>query len=406
MPIGNVNIPSLRLTTLQKLITRFSLPPEFILMNMFGSSNWESETIEWESQIGSRGMTPFSHEDTGAPKTAPIGIAQHSAMAAFWKEKIYLSATMLNNLRQPGTREQLWRSEAQVATQGQMLRARCDRRKEWMFAQMFSGGTINYKGPDSTQRYVDYGIPTSNQVTLGATRVWDTGTNINIIEDIMDAKIAQANNNGATLDMALLTSEVLKMMVLNPAIQTLLQKSAYGIGDLFARPLEVLGSLLKLQLIEYDQQYQLKSWLTAAVTGASTTVVSVDDVADYEVGGTLRFHDLSAKTYEDETISSIDDANSTITVATAPAASFKTGEDFVTMTKKFLPTNKFIMFTPSIEGQLIAEFANAPFGLERNYGLTVDTELKKDPDGLYVRVQNKGLPVLYQEDGIYILTVT
>ena len=76
------------------------------------------------------------------------------------------------------------------------------------------------------------------------------------------------------------------------------------------------------------------------------------------------------------------------------------------MTKKFLPTDKFIMFASQLDGEKIAEFANAPFGLNRQWGMKVDQNEEWDPEGLFIRVQNKGLPVLYQEDAVYIMTVT
>jgi len=156
----------------------------------------------------------------------------------------------------------------------------------------------------------------------------------------------------------------------------------------------------------YDEQYVVTGWLTAAVTGSSTTTVYVDDASDFVAGGTLRFHDISAGTYEDETISSVDVDAGTITISSAPTASFKANEDKVTMTKKFLPTNKFCMFASTVEGQKIAEFMKAPYGLNRDYGMQVDTHQEWDPDGVWVRVQNKGLPVLYNKDAIYVLTVT
>jgi hypothetical protein len=196
-------------------------------------------------------------------------------------------------------------------------------------------------------------------------------------------------------------------MVLDPSIQTLLQKSAFGNGDLFARPVSVLKALLELpNLLIYDEAYEITGWLTAAVTGSSTTTVYVDESTDFVAGGTLRFHDISAGTYEDETISSVDTEAGTVTVSAAPTASFKSGEDKVTMTKKFLGTNLFSMFASKVEGVPIAEYFSAPFGLGRNYGMYVDEHEEWDPDGMWIRVQNKGLPVLKNRDAVYVLTVT
>ena len=83
----------------------------------------------------------------------------------------------------------------------------------------------------------------------------------------------------------------------------------------------------------------------------------------------------------------------------------KSGEDQVTMTRKFLPIDQFTMFADNVQGTKIAEFFNAPFGLTRSRGMKVDSKDEWDPEGTWIRVQNKGLPVLYQRDGIYILTV-
>jgi hypothetical protein len=168
----------------------------------------------------------------------------------------------------------------------------------------------------------------------------------------------------------------------------------------------VLANLLHIDnFIIYDEQYQLKAWLTAVVTGTSTTTIYVDDATDFEIGGTLRFHDISAGTWEDETISDVDVDAGTIEVSTAPTASFKATEDCVTMTKKFLPLDKIVLFADNVQGTKIAEWMEAPFGLTRTRGMKVDSHPEWDPEGQWIRVQNKGLPVLYQRDGVYILTV-
>ena len=406
MPTGASRFPDLRLERLTKLIERFTADPSLVLMNLFGTSNAESDQIKWESQMGNRGMTPFVAPGAEAPTTAPPGVAEHRASAAFWKEKIPYGEEFLNNLRQPGTVETYMPAQKRLARDLRMLRNRCDRRKEWMFAQMITSGSVDYINPHGIRASWDYEIPASQKVTLASSRHWDTGSNRNILEDIMDAKLVLKNSIGATIDYALFTSELLKYMILDTGIQTILAKSAFGQGDLFARPIEVLGSLLDIQnMVLYDEQYQIKAWLTAVVTGASTTAVSVDDASDFEAGATLRFWDVSAGTYEDETIASVDVDAGTVTVDTAPTASFKAGEDVVTMTKKFLPTTKFCMFASSVEGQRIAEFMSAPFSIPRQWGMKVDSHEEWDPEVVWIRVQNKGLPVLYQQDGIYNLTV-
>jgi len=77
----------------------------------------------------------------------------------------------------------------------------------------------------------------------------------------------------------------------------------------------------------------------------------------------------------------------------------------VYMTRKFVPTNKFVMWADNVEGEPIAEFMKAPHELDRRWGQQIDRWVVRDPDGIFVRVEDKGLPVLYHEDAIYQLTV-
>jgi len=389
------DIPELKLSTLTKLIQRFMQSPKLLLLKLFGEDNWPSDEIEWEAQTGDRGLTPFSNEDVEAPRLAPIGVATHKAMSAFWKEKMYFGSSFLNNIREPGTKQTYYAAKKYLAQQMQMLRNRCDRRKEWMVAQMLTEGTITYVDPNQKTISVDYGA-----------RKWDQDT-ANIVEDIMDAKLTMENANSSEIDFALFTTEVLKEMVLNPTIQTLLSKSNYGQGDLFARPTQVLGDLLNIKnMVLYNQMYQVRGWLTSALAaGAGSHTVYVDDVTNFVVGATIYVRDVSANTKESLTITAKSESSGTLTATGTLDSSYKAGEDCVTMTRKFIPTDKFCMFSSEVEGQKIAEFAKAPFGLDRHYGMKLDRWEKKDPDGIFIRVENKGLPVLYFEDAVFIYTV-
>lgn len=406
MPRSASEIPDLKLVRLQKLIESFKMSPNLKLMTLFGSFNADSDEIKWESQVGTRGMTPFVPPTAKAPTLAPLGVGQHSAFAAFWKEKMYMGELWLNNLRQPGTTATYETAQRKLAREMNRMRNRSDRRREWMFAKMLTTGSFSYLGANGVKLSVDYGIPSANLATLSASRKWSTGSARNAMEDVFDAKLNFQNSIGANIDYAFMTTEVLKYLVFDPGIQTLLAKSNFGQGDLLSRPLPVLASLLDIaNLFLYDEQFELRSWLTAAVTGSSTVTIYVDDASDYEVGDTLRFIDTSASTYEDETISAVDADAGTITVSTAPTASFKASEDCVQTIKKFVPTNKFCMFASTVEGEKIAEYMNAPFGLDRSYGMKVDQDEEWDPEGLWVRTQNKGLPVLYNRDAVYVMTV-
>ena len=412
MPFGISYIPELRLVRLQKLITSFMTPPNMVFSNYFGDIYSDSDTIAWESQIGNRGMTPFVAPGTEAPLTAPIGVARHSATAAYWKEKIPYSEAFLNNLRKEGTESQYFSAKQRLARDMKMLRNRSDRRKEWMFSQMVTGGSVSYSAEGGIKISVDYDLDSSLNVTLASDYKWSTGSNRNIVKDIMDAKIAVQKKKGVAPDTAIFTTSVLKHMALDPGIQTLLAKNGYGDGDLFKRVggsiiganTKALGSLLDIpNMVVYDEQYVVRAFLTTNVTASDTTLY-IDDVTDFEVGDTLEIHDVSAGTSEEVTISAVNVESGTLTVS-AVSSAYKAYEDQVTATRYFVPEDKFILFCSNVEGERIAKFMNAPFGLGRHWGVSAKSWTTEDPEVYWIMVENKGLPVLYHRDAIYNLTV-
>jgi len=408
MPIGINDISALRLTVLNKLVTKYLTPPNLILSKMFKALNYESDNIEWESQIGSRGLTPFAAEDAESPDAAVPGIGENSAHAAFWKERTFFGSSFLNNIREPGTDRKYQKAARTLGNQVRNLSNRSYRRKEWMLAQMLCNDGFTYKDKNGVYISLDYGIPDDNKVTLAADYKWDDGTKRNIAENIFDAKLLVSNANAGVLSDAIFTTEILKLMIFDDTIQTLLSKSNYGQGDLFANPTSVIGSLIGIANMHlYDEAYQIRAWLTSALaSGAGPHTVSVDTTVDFEVGGTLTVLDTSAKTTETLTITAVNTNAGTLTATGTLSSSYKATDDYVYMTKKFIPTDKFTMWANSVDGEPIAEFMNAPHELARKWGQQIDRWERKDPDGIFVRVEDKGLPVLYHEDAVCQLTVT
>ncbi len=413
MPRGLGDIPDLRLEVLEKLVTKFMTPPNLILSNLFPSSDSPSSTVKWESMEGGRGMAPLKPPGAPTPTSYPLGVAQHSAEAAFWGDKRYYDEEFLNNLRKEGTESEYMEARTRLAREMADLVNRANRRREWLFANMITSGTTTYSTKGGVKVSVDYQIPTTHSVTLGTAYKWSNGTSRDILSDIIDGKKLISDDCGAMVDMAICNSTVLKYLAMDPTIQTILQKSAFGNGDLFGAGNRLLGvnpnviaQLLDIpRLVIYDEKFEARAYLTAAVTGSSTTTVYVEDASDFVAGGTLRFVDTSAGTYEDETISSVDAEAGTVTISTAPTASFKSYEDYVVMRKSYIPDDKFIMMVTRVDGMPIAEYKRAPYGNSRSYGLKTDQWETKDPEGIYIRVQDKGLPVLYQRDALYILDV-
>ena len=414
MPRGASDISILRLEVLQKFMTNFMTPPNLILMNIFGSSASPSSTVKWESQRGGRGMTPFVPPGAPAPLTAPHGIAEHSAEAAYWKEKMHFDEEFLNNLRQPGNEAV---HQSAVATLGRELAAlsnRSNRRKEWMFAQMLFNGTFDYAVKGGVKISVDYSIPSDHTVTLASAYNWNDGASKNILGDIQDGKKKVSDDCGGLVDLAICNSTVLKYLANDAALRAILQKNAFGDGGLYKGNLheiigvnpKVLGALLDIpNFVIYDERYEVRGYLTSSVS-VGQSHIEVDDVSDFEVGHVIRFIDQSTGAFEDRHVAAITTETNIIQLNQGVTAAYKATEDYVLQAKAFIPDDKFVMMATSVDGQPIAEYKEAPYGLGRHYGQYTDKHEEWDPEGVYIRVQDKGLPILYNRDAMYILDVT
>jgi len=405
---GSEGIPSLKLETLNKLISKMDKAPDMFFSNLFPTVQYDSDTIRWEIEYGSAGMTPFVAPGTVAPAVGVDGTGEASAKAAFYKEKMYFDEEFLNNMREPGSWATYQAAERKLARGTKKLDYRIQRRREWMMAQMFIEGGFTYMQKGGAKFTVNYGIPATHKVTLTGNDCWDVvHADSDPVEDIFDAKRILSDDAGVSGLIAMCNSEVLKVLMFKKSVQDLLSKSAFGNGDLFAQPAQVIGNLLGVgPLAIYDDLYEVPAYLTGNVIGGVTTAILVDDASDFGVGGTLRFYDMSkVNSWEDCVIAGVAVETGTVTVATAPTFSYIAGEDKVTMKKKFIGDDKFFMFSTSQDGEKVAEFMEAPYGNTRRWGKFADTKDEWDPEGMWLRIQDKGLPVLYHPDTTFTYTV-
>lgn len=405
MPKGASGVPVLQLETLNKLISKLPQNPNLYFATMFAAANYQSDTIKWDIEYGSTGLTPFVAPGAVAPAIGLDGVGEGSAKAAFYKEKMYFDEEFLNNIKKLGTDREYESAERHLSRGLRKLRNRMDRRTEWMMAKALTDGGFTYTATGNTKFTVSYGVPATHIVTLATDDKWNGGSTATPLADMAAAKETLADDAGVVPDKIICNSNMVKTLMLNSDIQALLASSAFGDGDLFTRPAAVIGQLLGVgPLTVYDAFSETQHILTAAVTGASTTTVYLDSVTDIETGSTIRFIDTSeSNVWEDATITGVDKVNHTVTIAVT-TLSFKANEDIAIVKKKFIDDGvMLLMSSNNANGEPIAEYMKAPFGLERTWGMKVDRKVEWDPEGLWLRVQNKGLPVIYSPDCIYKL---
>jgi len=411
---GYSDIDELKLSTISGYFQLFTADPQLRLLSLFPTTISETDSIKWDSTVGGRGMVPFKGPGQETPMGYSRGIAQHEAKVAFFGQKRYYDEEFLNNLRQPGTTAQKMVASQKLSMEMAEMGNMSMRRREWMISQMLWNNGFTYKSTGDTTIKVDYGIPSSHIVTVTDDKSWDNGGARTILADFNTANRTVRDACGATIVRAISNSSVLEYIASDNDILTLLSKSTFGDGNLFSGGNElinanpsIIGNLFHKNLIYevYDEQYEVRANLTAVVTASSTTTISVDDAADFVAGGTLTFVDASAGTSESETIASVDEDAGTVTVSSAPSTSYKATEDYVYMNRPFIPDDYMVFFADRVQGQNIAEMVEAPFGIPARYGMFADTWDRKDPEGIWLRVQDKCLPVLKITGAVYALKV-
>jgi hypothetical protein len=399
--------------TLNKTLQKMPTPSNLIFTNMFDAVQYESDRIRWILEYGTAGMTPFVAPGSPAPTMGDDGFYNEgSAAAAYWKEKVFVDEVRLNNLRDPLTPQQRQEARRQIARQQMRLKNRCSRRREWMLAKAFFDHGFTYQREGGTKFTVSYGVPTHHSVSLTGNDVWwdDTtdapGSTATPIRDIFDAVSDYADDVGAPIEYSFMNTTVLKYLMFNADLQTLLQKSAFGEGDLFSNPAGVMSRLLGLgNLIVYDDLFEVSAWVTTSSSAGDSTVY-IDDPTDFEAGEKVRLYKLNTPfTYEEATISSVSITNNSLTFTDTLTYAYSANKDRVIMRKKFIGDDKVSFFRSTLDGEKIAEFMEAPFGLNRTWGMFADSNEEWDPDGVWMRVQNKGLPVIYHPSVMYSLTV-
>lgn len=417
MPIDISDVPYLRNSVMQGLVERNKTPRKFLFTNLFGTGvNSESENLVWESEVGSFGMTPFVAPGNPSPITTMTGVFPCSAKAAYWREKISFGEHFLNNMRKPGTRDVTMAAKEKINKETTRLGYRSDARLEWMYAQMICNGSFSYFTEGGKSAVVDYQIPDLHKITLPDNRKWKTGADADILEDMYSLKLLLSNNTDGEFGespslYALCTTEVLNLMVMDPGIRQLMKSTDYGqsfgAGNLFTNSVPTLQKLLGLSnLTVYDGRYQIRTKLIGNVIANSTVDIPVDEVRDFTVGDKLRLIDTEKNgSFEERAITDVNAAAGVITVASAYTKTYRPKFTIVETWKKFIPTNKMIFFLSDIEGTPTADCFKAPYGLDRTYGKSIDQNLEWDPDILWVRCQNAGLPYLKNRDAVIHLTV-
>jgi hypothetical protein len=414
---GSSGAQYMHIETLRKLMKKFTADPSFVLQNLFEENKADSDLIVWESYQGSRGMSKFKAPGATTEKTAPLGASDNEAKAAFWGDIMEFDEEFLNNIG--SNQASIAKKEKAKQTLARNMRSlsnRCYRRKEWMFAKMIMEGGFTYvtkKG--GLHASVDYGIPANLKDTLSSGSYW-TGadqTTRDILGNIQDGKQEIADMCGGKANLGICSRKTLGYMAADSAVRDLLSKDKWGDGKLYKGKRDPILGINKSEIVKildlddilvYDEKYENRSMAITNVAIDSTSV-TVANATDFEIGAVKLFNIRTGK-WVKTVISAVDAESGVLTItAIGGALAFPPQLTIVTQLVNFVPNNRFTMLATTVEGENIAAYEQAPFGNNAFYGCKIDKDETFDPEVVIVRAQDKGLPILYQEDAIYQLQV-
>lgn len=410
MPKGFNDIPSLHHTQIRRIVADYVLTmPTMRFAGVFPVVRIPSDTVIWESELGSGGISPFVSPGAPAPTIGIDGVTGGSASVAYWKEKGFMDEQFLNNLRRPGTMEGDT-STRQLAKMLRKLIYRSRMREEWMAARALLDGHIVYTGGTNGVHFdINFGRPAMNTMVLADNRKWGNtseggGADSNPVEDIYDAKNFMSEQYSINVNTLTMNTNTMKRVLFNAKIQDLLKSSSFGNGDLFARPETVLGNLFGIgNWVVNDESYEMAA-MVQAVT--SPTVFVVDNATDFEVGSKLYIERFNERFRgESRKITAVNKSAGIVTVDSAYLTPPTPGRDNLVMSRKFIADNQVLLHTANFQGQPIGQYMQSPFGIPTHYGMFTDSEPVWDPDGLFLRVQNKGLPVVYSPQATFTMIV-
>lgn len=409
-------LPQQHLVTMRALVSMVPTPQSYYFTTLLPTEKWESDEVMWEVEYNTGGMTPFVAPGTPSPSIGMDSLGAKNAKVAFWKERSYMDEQLFNNLRAPGTFATKQTAARTLARQTAKLTRRCQARQEWMACKSMTTGFLVYQNTQGVKFTVDYGIPAANKIVLSSDYFWGTGSKRDPMQDMFNLKVAMANNFGVAPNVCVMNSITLSKLLYDATFSSNFEKSKFGDGDLYSHPAEVIGTMLgvgPIRLIDGMYELHLRP-ISNVYGGTEISTLAVEDASDVEVGGTIRFFSgLRDNTWEDFTVSAVNKDTNVLTLSPlgtlsgtiTPVSTYMVGRDSVVMKKKYIPDNLVVIMCDTVDGMPIGNFALSPHGMDGAYGMTFHDWMSDDPEGLSIRVENKGLPMIYHPESIGTIQV-
>lgn len=242
-------------------INEIPVAPSFLLDKLYRTREQHlSEDIDVDILVGGKKLAPFVSPIEAGVVINNLGRKMQTVKTPRIRPKKVLTATELLAIRAPGAQLFATGSDIdsaknqKIALELQDLRNRIDRTMEWMAAQSLQGKLTVTQ--DNIAFEVDFLFPSAHKPVLTGTDLWtDTTTPSDPLGKIREWKRLVSNATGFTADTAICGHEVVDALLKHTKIREMLNVRNLSIGQLSVGSANYIGSLVGVDIYEYDAQY-------------------------------------------------------------------------------------------------------------------------------------------------------
>jgi len=380
-------------------------------VNTFPTSEYYETILRWLVYTGSTGLAPIIARGTQSPEFRGGGTWEAWMQGLLISEKFRYSELDVNAAKSTDPVKAKIASNV-LLEQIEELKRRNDRRRDWLFSQVFfNAGKISYRDDEGSEFDVDYQMPPTHYIAdLGLNREWGVGSARDPIGDIntgVKRIVRDAGAKKTDIRMFITSGTLAQRLQQDANIRTELQANAFGGAQpsLLIDPVGALTTYFGVEIVEFDDVVPITLMVESQID-ASNYVVTNAHLAT--PGSEVKFYriDRSGQSrYQEElgVIASV--SGSQITLENPLVQAWNRRGDKVQASVPYLPENRVVLAAQTAMGRPTMEWLDGPIGLNSTIGMASETWESKEPDVVFTRAQRYGIPAWYNTQSTYTIDV-
>ena len=234
-------------STLTAVVRKFATPLNFKGSKFFRDAPTDGDSVLIDIEHNPRHMAGYRHPDAPAAINKLMKVEQIGVVMPHMKEKVFMPARLLKNLRAPGTEHTPWGAQ-KVAREQEKIEYMIQRRREWARWQLLTTGKIDYSTiTDGEIAFsVDFGIANDHIITLSGTDMWSDYENSDPVTVLQDAIDQFTKDADIEPTQAMVNRVTMKHMIKHPVIKDFM-------GDDWKTQVGQTGMISRFMGLDWDR---------------------------------------------------------------------------------------------------------------------------------------------------------